>query len=94
MINKVSVDWILNLLAGMSFPNQGEAHDFVKHSIQKFQEPSQLWEHTFDRGYCDQELIKILTNHEQKGWELISVTENPTSRSFVLFFKRRVQSGE
>lgn len=31
MSNKVvSIDWVLNLLAGMTFPEQGGAYDFVK----------------------------------------------------------------
>lgn len=34
-VGVVSVDAVLSLLAGMSFPGQGEAYDFVKKALKK-----------------------------------------------------------
>lgn len=31
----VSLDWVLNQLAGMSFPRQGAAYDFIKRSAEQ-----------------------------------------------------------
>ena len=29
----ISSEWVLNLLAGMKFPGQGQAYDFIKKAI-------------------------------------------------------------
>lgn len=34
-MKQVSVNYMLNLLAGMKFPGQGEAYDFVKEHLQE-----------------------------------------------------------
>lgn len=41
MSNKtVSLDWVLNQLAGRKFPDRGQAHDFIKCSAQELEQVS------------------------------------------------------
>lgn len=53
-VKAVSLDWVLNQLAGMKFPEQGGAYDFIKRSFENAQTqppPSEgLTFHIFARG--------------------------------------------